>query len=69
MKMATLEEEKSRGTAIQFRVQTIMTSNDSFKQMKAPTYTVVFRGALFLNGIVDLEISGQKVHSMEGNHS
>ena len=30
MKMATLEEEKERRTAIQLCVQTVMTSNDSF---------------------------------------
>ena len=35
MKMATLEEEKARRTAIQFCVQTFMTSNDSFKHLKS----------------------------------
>ena len=68
--MATLEKEKARRTAIQFFVQTVMTSNDSFKHLKSTNiYTVVFRGDLFLNGMVDLEMGGQKVHSMDGNHS
>ena len=60
MKMATLEEEKARRTAIQFCVLTFMTSNDSLKHLKKKTkkkkkqtYTVVFRGALFFNGMVD----------------
>ena len=35
MKMATLEEEKVRQTAIQVSVQTVMTSNDSFKHLKS----------------------------------
>ena len=35
MKMATLEEEKVRRTAIQFCVQTGMTSNDSFNHLKS----------------------------------
>ena len=34
MKMATLEEEKARQTAIQYYVQTVMTSNDSFNNLK-----------------------------------
>ena len=34
MKMATLEEEKARLTAIMFCVETVMTSNDSFKHLK-----------------------------------
>ena len=34
MKMATLEEEKVRRTAIQFCVKTVMTSNDSLKHLK-----------------------------------
>ena len=69
MKMVTLEEEKARRTAIQFCVQTVMTSNYSFKHLKSSSYKVVFRGALFINGMVDLEMGGQKVHSMDGNHS
>ena len=69
MKMATLEEAKARRTANQFCVQTVMTSNDSFKHLKSTKITVVFRGALFLNDMVDLEMGGQKVHSMDGNHS
>ena len=33
--MATLEEEKARRKAIQFCVQTVMTSNDSLKHLKS----------------------------------
>ena len=35
LKMATLEEEKARQTAIQFCVQTVMTSSDSFRHLKS----------------------------------
>ena len=41
MKMATLEEEKAQLTAIQFCVQIVMTSNDSFKHLKS---TNIYRG-------------------------
>ena len=69
MKMVTLEEEKARRKTIQFCVQTVMTSNDSFKHLKS---TDIYSGVLrsfFSNGIVDLEMVGQKVHSMDGSHS
>ena len=65
MKIATLEEEKSRRTAIQFCVQTVMTSNDSFNHLKNTNiYSGISRN-LVLNGMVDLEMDGQKVHSMD----
>ena len=69
MKMATLEEEKARRTAIQLCVQTVMTSNDSFKHLKSINIYSGISRRLVLNGMVDLEIGGQKVHSMDGNHS
>ena len=50
-------------------VQTVMTSNDSFKHLKS---TNIFSGisrSLVLNGMVDLEMGGQKVHSMGGIHN
>ena len=69
MKMETLKEEKARRTAIQFYVQTVMTSNDSFKYVKSTNIYSGISRSLFLNGMVDLEMGGQKVHSMDGNHS
>ena len=69
MKMATLEEEKARPTAIQYCVQTVMTSNDSFKYLKSTNIYSGISRSLVLNGMVDLEISEQKKHSMGGNHS
>ena len=65
MKMATLEEEKTRRTAIQFFVQTFMTSNDSFKHL---INSGILRSLVF-NGIVDLAMGGPKVHSMDRNRS
>ena len=48
MKMATLEEEKARRTAIQFCVQTVMTSNDSFKHLKSTNiYNGISRSLVF----------------------
>ena len=44
MKMATLEEEKARRTAIKFCVQTGMSSNDSFKHM---IYSGILRSLVF----------------------
>ena len=46
------------------------TSIDPFKHLKSTDIgTVVFRGALFLIGKDDLVMSGQNVHSKDGNHS
>ena len=46
MKMATLKEEKR--TAIQFCVQTLMTSNDSFKHLKrTDIYSGISRSLVF----------------------
>ena len=46
--MATLEEEKARQTAIQFCVQTIMTSSDSFKHLKSTDiYIGISRSLVF----------------------
>ena len=48
MKMATLEEEKARGTAIQFCVQAVTTSNDSIKQLKSTNiYSSIPRSLVF----------------------
>ena len=69
MKMATLEEEKARRTAIQYYVQTVMTSNDSFKHLKSTNIYSGISRSLVLNGMVDLDMSEQKKHSMDGNHS
>ena len=53
--MATLAEEKVRRTAIQFCVQTVMITNDSFKHMKSKDiYSGIPRSLLFFNGMVDL---------------
>ena len=67
--MATLEKEKARRTAIQFCVQTVMTSNDSFKHPKSTNIYSGISRSLDLNGMVDLEIDGHKVHIIDGNHS
>ena len=69
MKMATLEDAKERRMAIPFYVQTAMTSNDSFKHLKSRDIYGGISWSLVLNGMVDLEMGGQKVHSMDGNHS
>ena len=69
MKMAMLKEEKARRTAIQFCAQTVITSNDSFKHLRSTNIYSGISRSLFLNGMVDLEMGGQKVHSMDGNHS
>ena len=68
MKMATLKEEKARRTAIQFCVQTVMTSNDAFKHLKSINIYSGISRSLVLDGMVDLEMGGQKVYSMDGNH-
>ena len=68
MKIATLEKEIVRRAAIQFCVQTVMTSNDSFKHLKSTNIYSGISRSLVLNGMVDLENGGQKVHSMDGNH-
>ena len=59
-------EEKARRTAIQFCVQTVMTSNDAFKHLKSTDIYSSIRGALFSNGMVDSDMGVQKVHSMDG---
>ena len=69
MKMATLEVENSRRMAIKFCVQTVMTSNDSFKHLKSTDIHGGISRSLVLNVIVELEMGGQTVHSMDGNHS
>ena len=69
MKMATLEEEKARRTAIQFCMQTVMTSNDSFKHLKSTNIYSGISRSLVLNGMFDLDMSEQKKDSMDGNHS
>ena len=69
MKMATLEEKKVRQTAIQFCVQTVMTSNNSFKQLKRTNIHSGISRSLVLNDMIDLEMGGQKVYIMDGNHS
>ena len=71
MKMATLKEEQARRTAIQFCVHCAdryYTLNDSFKHLKSTNIYSGISRSLFLNGMVDLEMGGQKVHSMDGNH-
>ena len=68
MKMATLKKEKARRTAIQFCVQTVMTSNDSFKHLKSINIYSGISRSLVLDGMVDLVMGGQKVYSMYGNH-
>ena len=68
VKMATLEEEKAHRTVIQFCVQTGMTQT-LIRNWNAQTDTVVFRGALFLNDIVNLVMVGLIVHSIDGNHT
>ena len=60
MKMATLEEEKARRTAIQYYVQTVMTSNDSFKHLKSTNIYSGISRSLVLNGMADLDMSEQK---------
>ena len=60
MKMATLQEEKARRTAIQYYVQTVMTSNDSFKHVKSTNIYSGISRSLVLNGMVDLDMSEQK---------
>ena len=60
MKMATLEEEKTRRTAIQYYVQTVMTSIDSFKHLKSTNIYSGISRSLVLNGMVDLDMSEQK---------
>ena len=48
MKMATLEAEKARRTAIQFCVLTVMISNDSFKHLKSTDiYNGISRSLVF----------------------
>ena len=48
MKMATLEEENAEGTAIQFCVLTVMTSNDSFKHLKSTNiYSGISKSLVF----------------------
>ena len=48
MKMVMLEEEKTRLTAIQFCVQTVMTSSDSFKHLKSTNiYSGISRRLVF----------------------
>ena len=69
MKMATLDEEKARRTAIQYYVQSVMTANDSFKHLKSTNIYSGISRSLVLNGMVDLDMSEQKKHSMDGNHS
>ena len=53
MKMAMLEEEKARRTALQFCVQTVMTSNHSFKHLKSTDIYSGISMSLLLNGMVD----------------
>ena len=60
MKMATLGEEKARRTAIQYYVQIVMTSNDSFKHLKSTNIYSGIARSLVLNGMIDLDISEQK---------
>ena len=67
--METLEEEKARRTAIQYYVQTVMTSNDSFKHLKSTNIYSGISRSLVLNGIADLDMIEQKKHSMDGDHS
>ena len=69
MKMVTLQEEKARRTAIQFCVQTVMTTNDSFKHLKSTNIYSGISRSIVLNGMDDSEMGGQKVHGMDGNHS
>ena len=48
MKMATLEKGKARRTAIQLCVQTVMTSNDSFKHLNCTNiYSGISRSLVF----------------------
>ena len=60
MKMATLEEEKARRTAVQYYVQTVMTSNDPFKHLKSININTGISRSRVLNGMVDLDMSEQK---------
>ena len=60
MKMATLEEEKAQRTAIQYYVQTVMTSNDLFKHLKSTNIYSGISRSIVLNGMVDLDTSEQK---------
>ena len=66
MKMATLQEEKARRTAIQYYVQTVMTSNDSFKHLKSTNIYSGISRSLVLNGMVDLDMSEQKKKTQHG---
>ena len=54
--MLRLDEEKARQRAIQFRLQTVMTSNDSFKHLKSTDIYSGISRSLVLNGMVDLEM-------------
>ena len=56
-------------SALRPDVQTVMASNDSFKHLKSTDINSGISRSLVLNGMVDIEMGGQKVHNMDGNHS
>ena len=66
MKMATLEEEKARRTAIQYYVQTFMTSNDSFKHLKSTNIYSGISRSIVLNGMVDLDMPSEQKKTQHG---
>ena len=69
MKMARSEKEKARRTAIQFCVQTVMTSNDSFKHLKSTDIYIGISRSLVFKWHGRFRDGWTEAQSMDGNHS